>query len=214
MSQNDLGVPSKPDTDSPATGASVAGPGRSGSGRRGPGAEPVAAAKTPVSSGRIATVGLLLSVLVIGLGVLAVQTALVAVGLLHGVTWLTWLINAANGLTPVTWVLVAGIVAVLLGLWLLWSSVRRRPRTAVALRAATGVFLRPRDLAALAVTAADDVDGVSDAHASATRTKVTLRITTTGDRSVGDAVKTAVTQRLEPLDKPVRINVKTTGGAR
>jgi transcription termination factor Rho len=107
-----------------------------------------------------------------------------------------------------------GVGLALIGLWLLFVAFSPRPMTAVALKAETGVFLRPRDLARLAVAVADDVDGVSDAHASATRNKVMVKVTTTGDDSVGEAVKAAVAQRLEPLVPNLRISVRTAGGAR
>jgi hypothetical protein len=159
-------------------------------------------------------VGLLLSAVLIGLGVLGLQTTLVSAGALHGRSWLAWALEAVDGLRPEAWMLPVGIILVLIGLALLSAAVRPRPMTAVALRAETGVFLRPRDLARLAVAVADDVNGVSDAHASATRSRVMVRIATFGDDSVAEAVRAAVAQRLEPLDKNVRVSVKTQGGAK
>ncbi len=180
--------------------------------------KPMNAAKTPVGPGSISAVGLLLALLVVGIGVVGVQAALVAAGLLTGKPWLTWALERPNGLTPAGWMLAVGLVLALIGLWLLLTALRPRPRTAVALQAATGVFLRPRDLARLAVAAAQDVDGVQDAHASATRRKVTVRITSTAGETDGDPVTDAVTatltERLSALEKPVRVIVRTVGGTR
>ncbi len=176
--------------------------------------EPLAAAKTPVGSGLISGLGLVWALLVMGLGVLGVQAALVYAGVLTGFSWLTWVFEHLDGLTPAAWMLPLGIVLALLGLWLLYTAVRPRPRTAVALNATTGVFLTPRDVSRLAVAAADEVDGVQDAKASATRTKVTLRITGTGDPQLGERVKSAVGQQLAGLAKPLKVNVRTQGGNR
>lgn len=179
---------------------------------------PMNASKTPVGPGSISAVGLLLALLVVGIGVLGVQAALVAAGLLTGKPWLTWALQRPDGVTPAGWLLPAGVVLALIGLWLLLTALRPRPRTAVAVEAVTGVFLRPRDLSRLAVAAADNVDGVQDAHASATRRKVTVRITSTaaetGRDQVSDAVTAAVTERLSALQQPVRVIVRTVGGPR
>ena len=130
---------------------------------------PLPAAKTPVGPGAIAALGLLWSVLLLGAGVLGVQAALAGAGLLSGTAWLTWVIQHVDALTPAGWMLPVGLVLGLLGLWLLAAGLRPRPRTGVALTAASGVFLKARDLSRLAVAAADQVDGVQDAKATASR---------------------------------------------
>ena len=177
-------------------------------------AAPLAPGKTPVGPGVITAVGLLLALAVIGLGVLGIQTALVSAGALTGTSWLTWLIQGFDGLTAGAWGLPAGVAGILLGLRVLVAALRRRPRTAVALRASTGVFLRPHDVARLAERAADEVDGVSTASASATRSRVRVRVTTTGDAGVEDAVRAAVSERLAALESTPRITVTTSGGSR
>lgn len=173
---------------------------------------PLPPAKTPIGPGTISGLGLLWAVLLIGLGVLGLQAALVYAGALTGTSWLTWLIQHLDGLAPAAWMLAVGIVLVLVGLWLLLTALRPRPRTSVALTAATGVFMKPRDLSRLAIAAADDVDGVQDAKASATRGKVTVRIVGTGDPQIRDRVQTAVSERLSALDKPVKVTVRAQGG--
>ncbi len=176
--------------------------------------KPLSAAKTPVGPGTISALGLLWSALLLGVGVVGVQAALVAAGVLTGTAWLTWVIQQVDGLAPAGWMVVAGVVLVLLGLWLLLTALRPRPRTAVALTAATGVFLKPRDLSRLAVAAADQVDGVQDAKATASRSKVSMQIVSTGGGNVADEVRAAVTERLEALEKPVKVTVRTQGGPR
>ena len=94
------------------------------------GAAPLPAAKAPVGPGTISGLGLLWSMLLLGLGVVGVQAALVAAGLLHGTSWLTWIIQQFDGLTPSAWMVPAGIVLVLLGPWLVLMALSpgRRPR--------------------------------------------------------------------------------------
>jgi len=176
--------------------------------------KPLSAAKTPVGPGTISALGLLWSALLLGVGVIGVQAALVAAGVLNGTAWLTWVIQQVDGLAPAGWMLPVGVVLVLFGLWLLLTALRPRPRTAVALTAATGVFLKPRDLSRLAVAAADQVDGVQDAKATASRSKVSMQIVSTGGGNVADEVRAAVTERLEALEKPVKVTVRTQGGPR
>ena len=151
--------------------------------------------------------------LLLGVGVVGVQAALVAAGLLHGTSWLTWIIQQFDGLTASAWMVPAGIVLVLLGLWLVMMALRPRPSTAMTLAASTGVFLKPADVARLAVAAADQVDGVQDAKASASRGKVSLRIVGTGSSAIAGEVKQAVTERLSALDPPVKVSVRATGGS-
>lgn len=171
--------------------------------------EPLKAAKTPVGPGAITFVGAALSLVVIALGAVGLQTAASAVGITKSQPWLTRVIKGTDGLRPLGWMLPLGIVLVLAGLWLLASALRPRPKTAVALNAQTGVFLRPRDLARLAEHAADDVDGVAAVHARATRGKLTVRVESTGGPGVAEAVKAAVAEQLEAVKKAPRVSVKT-----
>lgn len=173
------------------------------------GAGPLQAAKPPTGPGAISYVGPLLALMVILIGALGLQTAAAATGLTTTRAWLTRAIEGAQGLRPLGWAPLVALVLVLVGLWLLVAGLWPRPKTAVALDAETGVFLRPRDLAQLAHDAADDVDGVAAVHAQASRRKVTLTIHSTGGPEVGQAVQAAVTQRLEALQNDIRVSVKT-----
>lgn len=64
------------------------------------------------------------------------------------------------------------------------------------------------------MAAADQVDGVQDAKATASRSKVSMQIVSTGGGNVADEVRAAVTERLEALEKPVKVTVRTQGGPR
>lgn len=167
-------------------------------------------AKVPVGNGVVSVAGIVLAVLVTGLGFVAVWDGLKGLGLLSGTPWSESAVSALDGLEPATWLVPAGLLLLLLGLLLLVAALRRRPRKAVALRAETGVFLRPRDLRSLAATAARDVDGVLSARVTADLRRVSVRVVTTGAPSVGDDVRAAVEQRLAPLERTPRISVRTT----
>lgn len=173
-----------------------------------PTAEALKAAKTPVGPGAITFVGAVLSLLVIAVGTVGLQTAASAAGITKAQPWLTRWLEGADGLRPLGWMLPVGVLLVLAGLWLIVTALRPRPKTAVALNAQTGVFMLPRDVARLAEHAADDVDGVAAVHARSTRSKVTIRVQSTGGPGVADAVKDAVTEQLEALEKTPRVAVK------
>jgi len=173
---------------------------------------PLKASKTPVGPGVVTVVGLILAVLVIAVGVVGVHDAVVGAGA-SGTPWIDAVVKALNGLRPAFWLVPVGVALVLLGLWLLLTALRPRPRTAIALQARTGVFLRPRDVATLARNAAQDVDGVTSAKVTAgpRRIAVAARSTTGG---LQQNITQAVTARLQALasEPTVRVTVKTEGG--
>lgn len=171
------------------------------------------AAKTPVGSGRIATVGLVLALLLTAGGVILVRDALVYGGALGGTPWIQQLARAVNGVTAAGWMLPVAVLLVLLGLWLLLTALRPRPRTALSLTSATGVFLRPRDVARLAQTTAENVDGVLSTTVNASRRTLTIQVHSTGATDVADHVQSAVTQRLSTLENPPTVKV-SAGAAR
>lgn len=167
------------------------------------------AANTPVGPGAISVIGMVLAVLLSTLGVVAVRDAFVAAGWLDGTSWLQAAITPLDGLAPAGWAVPAGLALIALGLWLLMTALRPRPRTAIAVRAQTGVFLRPRGVQRLAVTAAEHVDGVLSAKASTARRRMTITVTTTGDEGIGDRVREVVSTRLAPLASPPTVRVRT-----
>ena len=173
---------------------------------------PLPAAKTPVGPGVVTVVGLIIAVLVITVGVVGVHDALVGAGAAAGTPWIDAVVKPLNGLRPAFWLVPAGSDLVLLGLWLLLTALRPRPRTAIALQARTGVFLRPRDVATLARSAAQDVDGVASAKVTAGPRKIVVAArTTTG--GLQQDITQAVTTRLQALATAptVRVTVKTEG---
>lgn len=144
-------------------------------------------------------------------GVVAVRDTAVAAGWLSGQSWVSRAIIAIDGWTPAAWLQPLGIVAAFLGIGLMIVAVKPRRITAEPIGTDTGAFIGLGDIAKVATAAAGDIAGVLDARSSATRRKVVVRCTVTGDtageieRLVADAVGAA----LEPLRHTPRIVVRT-----
>jgi hypothetical protein len=175
----------------------------------GPQRTPLRPAPLPTGAGRIGWLGPLLAVLLLGVAVVLGQDAWVRLGGGQS-TWLGSVISALNGISPSTALAVPAAIAVLLGLVLLLAAFSRRKRKALVLRGDLGAHLTTRDVARLASGAARQVDGVLDASASATRRKVTVEVTTTGDAATRAAVQADVQRALSALSDAPKITVNAT----
>jgi len=176
---------------------------------------PPAAAKAPLGPGGITAVGVVLALGLLGLGVVALHDALIATSLVAGPAWIGSALGALDGVEPASWMVPAGVVLVIVGVWALVIALRPRPSTGIALTARTGVYLRARDVARIAATAADDVDGVAAVKASATRRTVTVTVSVRGDETeqVAAAVRGAVAEALQALTAAPQIRVRVTAVA-
>ena len=172
---------------------------------------PMAAAKPPVGVGPVPFVGAVLALVLVAVGVAGIRDALVAIGAVEGEPWIDSVVDTVDGWQPQFWLVPAGIALVLLGVWLILVALRPRSRTGVAVRAATGVFLRTGDVERLAARAASDVDGVLSARSSASHRKVEVRVAVTGGGNTADRVRTAVQDALQPLESIPTVQVKTAG---
>jgi hypothetical protein len=173
-----------------------------------------APAATATRAGRVAWWSIALAVLLVALGVLVLREALVAAGLVDGVPWIATAVDSADGLLPSPLVTVVGVVVALLGLWLVVVALGRRVRTRLDVTSSAGTTIGVGDAARLAASAADEVDRVLSAHASATRRSVTVTVTTLEGDDVSDAVRAAVSARLAPLAHPLSVTVvsRTSAG--
>lgn len=171
---------------------------------------PLTVAKSPVGPGATAVVGLTLSILVVGVGVIGVHDALLRSGLAAGTEWIEKILAPLDGLAPAAWMVPAGLVLLVVGLWALQTALRPRPRTAIALAARTGVLLRPRDVAKLARSAAEDVDGVLSAKVTASRRTIGVTVRATSAAGLDRRVTDAVTTRLSALAIQPRVRVRIT----
>lgn len=166
-----------------------------------------APAATATRAGRVAWWSIALAVLLVALGVLVVREALVAAGRVDGEPWLAPAVDGADGTAPSVLVTVVGAVVALLGLWLVVVALGRRVRTRLDVTSATGTTLGISDAARLAASAADEVDRVLSARATATRRSVTVTVTTLEGDDVTEAVRAAVAERLAPLAEPLSVKV-------
>lgn len=168
------------------------------------------AAKQPVGTGQAAWIGQLVALVLIVVGVVGIREAALAVGWTSGSSWVESLARRADhGYGRSGWLVPIGIVAVVLGVWLVVVAVRPRPKKTLALASGTGVFLTRRGIQNLVHRCADDVDGVTAVQVDASRRRVVVRVTATDPGSVGPAVTAAVTQRLQALTNPPTVAVKT-----
>lgn len=189
--------------------------GQAGStGTPGDGRTPLRPAKQRTGSGAVPVLGVLLALCVLALAAVLVRDGLVLLGAFGGTPWTDTAVGAVSGTAPATWLAPAGVAVALLGLYLVVASLGRRTRKEVRLRRAPAVTITPRDVARLASAVARDVDGVATARSTASRRAVDVTLSTTGEPTVGDAVKDAVTRRLSVLDPSPRVRVRVLGGDR
>jgi hypothetical protein len=194
------------------------------SSRRAPSLEPapaepdpkdaMAAARPPVGTGSSPLVAQLIALALIGLGILGIQEALVRTSAITSSSWTSAVVDAVDGLTTATWVLIVGAVLAVLGLLLLPIVFKRRPRKTVSLSASTGVYLRTRDLGRIAEGAIAGIDTVTDVSVKASRKKVRVTATTVAgtDRNadIADDVRARLAPCLGALEHPPRIKVSVT----
>jgi hypothetical protein len=117
-------------------------------------------------------------------------------------------INWIDGLTFAWWMIPAGIAAILVGAWWVYAALRPRRRTALAVTAASSVWIGPADLARLVSRAAEKVPEVLEARSSATLRKLTVTAHTTAEggatqmkSAVADAVRDSVAAIVNPPPK-------------
>lgn len=171
-------------------------------------ARPLAPASAPTGSGRIGAIGPVLALLLLALAVVLGREALVAWGTLSGSSWLAPAADGLDGLRRTApAVLAAGIVAVVVGLWLLASAFARRSRRALTLSGAgAGVTTSTRDLARLATTTATGTDGVLKAASSATRRSLEVHAHATSP-DVRARLEQSLTGLLSGLDPQPRLKL-------
>lgn len=167
-------------------------------------------ARVPTGPAAAAVVGIVLSLVLIGAGVVAIRDALIKAGALGGSALLPRAGRWLAGLGPTGLVLGLSIASLVVGLVLLVLALRRRSRPDLSLDAATPVHLGARDVARVAAAAADRVDGVQNAHATATRSKVRVVVKVTGETP---EIAEAVTQRVTEALRSVRGRRGTAGPA-
>lgn len=174
--------------------------------------EPLVPARRPTGSGRVGAVGPVLAVLLLGVAFVLGREALVVGGAVTGRSWTPDVVGAVDGLTPVPAVAVGGVVAVVVGIWLLVTAFARRSRRAVGIAGSPAATTTTHDVARLATGAARQVDGVLSASSRAGRRTVDVAVKAT-TKAVGAAVEQAVDRALERIEPRPRVRVRVEASA-
>ena len=165
------------------------------------------------------------AVILLAIGVFAVIA--VVLRLLH-CTWPVWITGPAKTVAALTWgsaaVIAAGVVIAVLGLIVFVAGVKLGALKTARLQTPAGgqvndadYVISARAMAKLAAARADTVDGVDNVSASATGSKVWVRVTTSSEQTdqIRDRVRDTVNQGLteagvQPIPH-VSANVRTRG---
>jgi hypothetical protein len=167
-------------------------------------------AGAPLAVAGSATVGVVLALAVIAIGLVAVRDAAVAAGWAPGRQWIPMAVDAVDGLAPASWMAIAAFAVAILGLLMIAVALAPRRRTAVPLTAGGAVFLRRADVATIAASAAADVPGVLRARARLGRRRVVIRAAVTSAvDGVSAAVSSSVHAELAVLQRVPKIVVRT-----
>ena len=174
-----------------------------------------AAGDAPTALPAAAPAAVFLALVLLGLGVVALRDTAVTLQWLPGTPWLDTVIHGVDGLRFAWWMIPAGLAALLLGLILVTCALRPRRKTAVAVTAASSVWISPWDLAGVATHAANSVPGVFDARTAATRRTLAVSASVT-DAALTDAktaeVQTAVHAATQITSAPMKITVRIRPG--
>ncbi|GAA2735875.1 hypothetical protein GCM10009867_19210 [Pedococcus aerophilus] len=170
----------------------------------------------PTGAPPAARVAILLALLLLVLAAVLVRDVLVITGAVSGDPWTSSALRSVDGLQPQSWMVPAGVVVTLVGLWVVLTALRPRPRPDIELGTSGAIWVDRSDTARLAQTAATTADGVLDARATATRRGVRVTVTTTAEdvKPVAADVRSQVERALAELSPTPSVSVKasTTGG--
>lgn len=114
----------------------------------------------------------------------------------HWESWVEPLVETVGNTTYQLWMLPAGIVAVLLGLFLVWVAFRPRTRTHLSVGRGAAVWMRRVDIARMLSATARTVPGVATAASRVNGRTATVSIT---GRSPDANLSPAVAAVLSPL---------------
>ena len=165
-------------------------------------AEPVTPtpARVPTGPAAAAVVGIVVALVLFAAGVVAVRDAVISFGWVGGSPLLPRFGRWLAGLSADGLVLGLSAACLVVGIIFLVLGLKRRSRPGLSLDSAMPIHLEPRDVARVAAAAADQVDGVQDASAHATKSKVSVTVKVTGEtQEISDAVTEEVTRALSAV---------------
>ncbi|MEU6859243.1 DUF6286 domain-containing protein [Glycomyces sp. NPDC046736] len=158
--------------------------------------------------------GLVGAVLLAGLAVLFGQHAAAERGWTSRDSWLLAALDRLDDPAPQTWVLAAGIVAALLGLWFLIAACVPARRSHLPVEGRCDLWVSPRALEALAADAAERAPGVLHGHGEVRRRRLRVEaLLAPGTESGVAGVLDAVGERLTGL-ADLEVSVQAKEGSR
>lgn len=166
--------------------------------------------RPPRGAGAIGALCVLLALAGIALAGLLIREALVTGGAVDGSSWLEQMITGIDGLAASATTFLLGLLALAVGVGLLWVATRRRSHPALRLRTATGTYLQRRSLVPLVEARAASVPGVVSARGRARRRHLDVDVATAGEdpRRVESAVADTVRGEVQMLARPLSVRVR------
>lgn len=178
----------------------------------------MSATKPPKAAPVAAFTAVIIALLLIALAVVGIHDLAVTQKWASGTSWSRTLIDGTNGVTRADWVVPLAVVALLIGLFLLFVSFRPRRATHQHVPGeddSVDVWITPAVLAKMAKNAAEDAPGVLSAHpkTSTRRVRVSVGTIPGADRDqVVDTVQQLVGERIGGLsDRPVKVSTREVG---
>lgn len=172
---------------------------------------------TPRAAPVAAVTGSLVAVAFIAAAVVGIHDLVVTQGWAGGHPWARGAIDGINHTTRADWVIPLAVLALLVGLLLLWVSVKPRRSTHQPVAdqdPAAQVWVTPEALSQLAGSAGDDVSGVLRAYPKVTRRHIRVSVLTVpgaDQDQVTQATTALIKERIGDLsDLPVKVYTKET----
>lgn len=171
--------------------------------------ESLSAAKPPVGTGLSPLFAQLIALVMVALGVVGIQEALVRSGAVSQKSWTSTVVSSVDGISAAAWMVPVFVVIAAVGVLLLLVVLRPRPRKALTLAANTGVYLRTGDLSRIVEGLLQGAEGVTDVTTKATLRKLRVSATTLAAKDRNSALEADLRGRLEPalwaLKRPPKV---------
>lgn len=172
--------------------------------------------RRPLAAPAVGYAGALLAIVLLAAAAVALRDAAVSAGWLSGTRWIDSAIEWLDGVSFAAWMIPMGIVALLLGVWLLILAVLPRRPTAVRADTQSSVWIEYDDLARAATRLAATVPGVLHVRSKAKRRRIRVvaEVTDPGSRSMAESIENTVRTGLSEIltDVPAIRTRTRTGG--
>ncbi len=170
-------------------------------------------ARTPKAAPAARGLVYLVALLLLALAGVAIWDILVRTGTVQGTELSASALDWATATDWNPWLVFVGVVAVVVGLLLLFAALKPRRTTHLRANSAASAWLRPVDVARLVSRAAREVPGVISVGTSATRKRITL--TVRGGGASAEELRDRIARAVEPvvaesLAEPPAVVVRVT----